>query len=94
MSQARLIDGNAAGAEIRAKVAAQVTALKAKGAPVPGLAVVLVGTDPAHIIQTITELHDDPQAYQRMARAVFPYGDGHAAERIVDVLEKELKEGL
>ncbi len=50
----------------------------------------LVGTDPAHIVQAISELHDDPQAYQRMARAVFPYGDGHAAERIVEALRWRL----
>lgn len=50
----------------------------------------LVGTDPAHIIQAISDLHDDPQAYRRMAHAVFPYGDGHAAARIVDVLRRRL----
>jgi UDP-N-acetylglucosamine 2-epimerase (non-hydrolysing) len=50
----------------------------------------LVGTDPARIIQAISELHDDPQTYQRMARQVFPYGDGHAAKRIVDALRRRL----
>lgn len=47
MSEARIIDGNAAAAEVRAEVAARVAALRAAGGPVPGLAVVLVGTDPA-----------------------------------------------
>jgi UDP-N-acetylglucosamine 2-epimerase (non-hydrolysing) len=32
-------------------------------------------------------LLDDPCEHQRMARAVNPYGDGHAAERIADALE-------
>jgi UDP-N-acetylglucosamine 2-epimerase (non-hydrolysing) len=50
----------------------------------------LVGTDPAHIIETISELHDNPQTYRRMAHAVFPYGDGHAAARIVDALRRRL----
>ncbi|MTJ79432.1 MAG: bifunctional methylenetetrahydrofolate dehydrogenase/methenyltetrahydrofolate cyclohydrolase FolD [Telmatospirillum sp.] len=47
MSQAKIIDGNAVAADVRAAVAARVAALKASGAPVPGLAVVLVGEDPA-----------------------------------------------
>ena len=50
----------------------------------------LVGTDPGSILRAISELHDDPQAYQRMARPVFPYGDGHAAERIVAALRLRL----
>jgi methylenetetrahydrofolate dehydrogenase (NADP+)/methenyltetrahydrofolate cyclohydrolase len=47
MSQAKIIDGNAAAADVRAAVAVRVAALQAAGGPVPGLAVVLVGTDPA-----------------------------------------------
>jgi UDP-GlcNAc:undecaprenyl-phosphate GlcNAc-1-phosphate transferase len=31
-------------------------------------------------------LLDDPTEYQAMAKAINPYGDGHAAERIVEVL--------
>ena len=31
-------------------------------------------------------LLDDPAAYAEMAQAVNPYGDGHAAERIVGTL--------
>jgi UDP-N-acetylglucosamine 2-epimerase (non-hydrolysing) len=50
----------------------------------------LVGTDSSRIVQAISELHDDPQAYQRMARPVFPYGDGHAAERILVALRRRL----
>jgi len=29
---------------------------------------------------------NDPAEYQAMAKAVNPYGDGHAAERIVEAL--------
>ncbi|MBX3702559.1 MAG: bifunctional methylenetetrahydrofolate dehydrogenase/methenyltetrahydrofolate cyclohydrolase FolD [Steroidobacteraceae bacterium] len=44
---ARLIDGKAAAARIRAEVARQAAALAARHGLVPGLAVVLVGEDPA-----------------------------------------------
>jgi len=43
----------------------------------------LVGTDPEIIIRETCRLLDDPAAHQAMAGAVNPYGDGHAAERIV-----------
>lgn len=43
----------------------------------------LVGTDQEVIVAESRRLLDDPQAYTAMAQAVNPYGDGHAAERIV-----------
>ena len=43
----RIIDGKAIAAELRAKVAAEVARLSARHRLVPGLAVVLVGADPA-----------------------------------------------
>jgi UDP-N-acetylglucosamine 2-epimerase (non-hydrolysing) len=43
----------------------------------------LVGTDRARIVGEIARLLDDPAEYQRMASAENPFGDGHAAERIV-----------
>ena len=46
----------------------------------------LVGTDTDRIIKTVHLLLDDPDEYQKMARAVNPYGDGHAADRIVQAL--------
>jgi UDP-N-acetylglucosamine 2-epimerase (non-hydrolysing) len=46
----------------------------------------LVGTDTARILEEACKLMDDPQEHARMARAVNPYGDGHAAERIVEAL--------
>ncbi|KHK99914.1 UDP-N-acetylglucosamine 2-epimerase [Microbacterium mangrovi] len=41
----------------------------------------LVGTDPHRIIEEVSTLLTDAVAYERMARAVNPYGDGRAAER-------------
>lgn len=49
----------------------------------------LVGTDPRVIIDNVTSLLDDPKAYQRMANAVSPYGDGSAANRISKILSKQ-----
>jgi UDP-N-acetylglucosamine 2-epimerase (non-hydrolysing) len=46
----------------------------------------LVGSDQARIVREATGLIEDDMAYQAMAKAVNPYGDGHAAERIVDAL--------
>jgi UDP-N-acetylglucosamine 2-epimerase len=46
----------------------------------------LVGTDQEKIISEASLLLDDAAEHQRMARAVNPYGDGHAAERIVEAL--------
>lgn len=42
----------------------------------------LVGSDPDQIVSATWELLDDPNAYNLMARAINPYGDGHAAARI------------
>jgi methylenetetrahydrofolate dehydrogenase (NADP+)/methenyltetrahydrofolate cyclohydrolase len=44
---AKIIDGKAVAAQVRAEVAAEVAKLKAEHGFVPGLAVVLVGEDPA-----------------------------------------------
>jgi UDP-N-acetylglucosamine 2-epimerase (non-hydrolysing) len=46
----------------------------------------LVGTDPAGIITQASLLLDDPLAYDAMAHAINPYGDGKAAMRIVNAL--------
>ena len=55
----------------------------------------LVGTDKERILSELRTLLEDPEAYERMARAVNPYGDGKAAERIVEILmsEAELRDG-
>lgn len=46
----------------------------------------LVGTDRKMIVSEANRLLDDPAAYAKMAKANNPYGDGHAAERIVRAL--------
>ena len=46
----------------------------------------LVGTDQSTIVREATQLLDDETAYANMAKATNPYGDGHAAERIIDAL--------
>ena len=47
----------------------------------------LVGTDFDKIVSEVSTLIDDPEAYQRMSRAVNPYGDGLACSRIVATLQ-------
>jgi len=49
---------------------------------------VVVGTDRERIVATASELLASTEAYQRMASAVSPYGDGRASERIVAALEQ------
>lgn len=51
----------------------------------------LVGTDPQNVIAATERLLDDEFAYDAMARAINPYGDGTAARRIVDRLLQELR---
>lgn len=46
----------------------------------------LIGTDRDLLIQEVTALITKPAVYEAMANAVNPYGDGNAAERIVEVL--------
>ncbi|MGH9844434.1 MAG: non-hydrolyzing UDP-N-acetylglucosamine 2-epimerase [Blastocatellia bacterium] len=49
----------------------------------------LVGTDSTTIVRETRRLLDDPVEYQRMSRAINPYGDGKASERIVAKLMLE-----
>ncbi|HKO21483.1 MAG TPA: UDP-N-acetylglucosamine 2-epimerase (non-hydrolyzing) [Candidatus Eisenbacteria bacterium] len=48
----------------------------------------LVGPHREAIVRAASELLDDPARYRAMAAAVNPYGDGHAAERIVKVIRE------
>lgn len=48
----------------------------------------LVGTDEEVIYSNFKELLENKDQYNAMAHASNPYGDGHACERIADVLEK------
>lgn len=43
----------------------------------------LVGTDYDKIVNSVSELLDDEDAYEKMSKAVNPYGDGKACGRIV-----------
>ncbi len=47
----------------------------------------LVGTDYDKIVNEVSTLLDDSNAYEAMSRAVNPYGDGQACNRITKVLE-------
>ena len=47
----------------------------------------LVGTDEEVIYNNFKELLENWEAYDNMARACNPYGDGRACERIADILE-------
>ena len=49
----------------------------------------LVGTNHDLIVSEVSTLLDDPVAYERMSKAVNPYGDGKACNRIVRVLKGE-----
>ena len=50
----------------------------------------LVGTESERIFRETQRLLADETEYARMAQAVNPFGDGKAAERIVQVLLREL----
>lgn len=47
----------------------------------------LVGTDHEVIVNEVSRLLEDKDAYAKMTQAVNPYGDGKACERIVKILE-------
>lgn len=46
----------------------------------------LVGTDYDKIVNEVSTLLDDACAYEKMSKAVNPYGDGQACRRIADIL--------
>lgn len=46
----------------------------------------LVGTDFDKIVNEVSALLDDPSHYNRMSKAVNPYGDGNACKRIISML--------
>lgn len=49
----------------------------------------LVGTNHDLIVKEVSTLLDDADAYEKMSKAVNPYGDGKACDRIVRVLNGE-----
>jgi UDP-N-acetylglucosamine 2-epimerase (non-hydrolysing) len=48
----------------------------------------LVGSDSDSIVTNAVQLLNDTVAYEAMARCVLPYGDGLAATRIADIVER------
>ena len=48
----------------------------------------LVGANYDKIVSEVSLLLDDEAAYEKMSRAVNPYGDGHACERIINFLRQ------
>lgn len=50
----------------------------------------LVGTKPNIVAEEFKTLLTDEGSYQRMSRAVNPYGDGKACERIVEILKEHM----
>jgi UDP-N-acetylglucosamine 2-epimerase (non-hydrolysing) len=50
----------------------------------------LVGTDRKKIVQETARLLTYQDEYERMARAVNPYGDGKSSERIIDTIKNEI----
>ncbi|MFO8041175.1 MAG: UDP-N-acetylglucosamine 2-epimerase (non-hydrolyzing) [Sodalinema sp.] len=51
----------------------------------------LIGTECDRIASEAVTLLDDPQAYQTMANAVNPFGDGHASQRILQIVSQYLQ---
>lgn len=50
----------------------------------------LVGTNEETIYNNFKELLTDQKAYEKMSKASNPYGDGHASERIANILAEKL----
>jgi len=49
----------------------------------------MVGTNHDLIVREVSTLLDDTVAYEKMSRALNPYGDGKACDRIVRALKGE-----
>jgi UDP-N-acetylglucosamine 2-epimerase (non-hydrolysing) len=48
----------------------------------------LVGTDKQLIVDSLSSLLSDTSAYEKMARAISPYGDGTACRKIVSIVSE------
>ena len=68
---AQLIDGNALAARVRAQVAERVQAMRARGVH-PGLAVILVGDDPASAVYVKHKVADCEGAGMRSVLERYP----------------------
>lgn len=51
----------------------------------------LVGTESENIVASAVELLSNPDAYQAMANAINPFGDGKASERILQIVQNYLQ---
>jgi UDP-N-acetylglucosamine 2-epimerase len=54
----------------------------------------LVGTDRERIVAETSRLLDDPIAYAEIANTINPYGDGHAADRIMSIIAEQCARSL
>lgn len=54
---------------------------------------ILVGTDKERIIQTVHNILEDEELYQRMRQAENPYGDGKTSQKIVDIITEAYENG-
>lgn len=94
MSQARLILSDSGGVQEEAPALGKPVLVLREETERPEAVELgcnlLVGTDTQRIVQAAQTLLHDSQAYQRMASAGSPYGDGKASERILGVLRQSL----
>lgn len=54
----------------------------------------LAGTNEETIYSLVDELLSDQREYEKMATASNPYGDGHASQRITDIIIEKFKNSL
>lgn len=57
---------------------------------VDAVTVKLVGTDSERIVAETSRLLNDDSVYKAMARAINPYGDGLASDRILNIVDNFL----
>jgi len=50
----------------------------------------LIGLDGDNIYKEMMKLINEPEEYDKMSKAVNPYGDGNASKRICDILSEKL----
>jgi UDP-N-acetylglucosamine 2-epimerase (non-hydrolysing) len=53
----------------------------------------MIGTAASDIVAAVEQLRHDPAAYAAMRADTNPFGDGHAAARVVDILARDLAAG-
>lgn len=79
MSEARIIDGKAIAAKVRAEVAAGVAAMQREHGILPGLAVVLVGEDPASKVYVRNKAQQTTEVGMRSIEHKLPAETSEAA---------------